>query len=49
MIGEGLQEDPIMLLEEYGYVKRTGLNSLIVLSTAFDFAAKHQLPFEPGS
>ena len=49
VVGEGLREDPITLLEEYGFVKRTGPNSLILLLAAFDFAEEHQLPFEPGS
>jgi hypothetical protein len=35
VVGEGLREDPITLLEEYGFVKRTGPNSLILLLAAF--------------
>ncbi|MBN1814175.1 MAG: hypothetical protein JXA14_20215, partial [Anaerolineae bacterium] len=49
VVGEGVREDPITVLEEYGFVRRTGPNSLILLPAAFDFAEEHQLLFEPSS
>ncbi len=43
---EGLREDPVSVLQEYGHVRRTDQNSVILLPSAFDAAKDYQLPFE---
>jgi hypothetical protein len=41
---EGLREDPVSVLQEYGCVRRARPNTVILLPSAFDAASDYQLP-----